>query len=275
MAADVGDAAARVDQPAAEPSPDTIADAGYTPHRFRFLTIYGILGLALGVGAAALAIGLTSHGASRSSSSWSTWQPTGGGLGAAEQIAQHVAAQYRLPNDAQLDDVIAKAPSVTVTRTTYTLGYIALRGTNGSADQVLPISGSNSVMYTLCGLGTACTISSGAPSVARGRVVLREILELALYTFHYDRGVDSVIALMPPRSAVAAPTVIYLRRGDLAAELSRPLGRTLSPQAPSASTMSAREQQFVDEATAGHSYSFSLARAQDGNTILILSPLAA
>ena len=269
MAADVGD----VTEVGGVPS-EPAGEPGYTPHRFRFLTIYGVLGIALGVGAAALAIGLTTRG-SGSSSTWSAWKPSGGGLGAAEQIAQHVAGQYRLPSDAQLDDVIAKAPSVTVNRSTYTLGYVALRGTKGSADQVLPISGSNSVMYTVCGLGTACTISSGTPSVARGRVVLREILELALYTFHYVGGIDSVIALMPPRSAVAAPTVIYLNRSDLGAELSRPLDRTLSPQAPSASTMSAREQQLVDAATAGHSYSFSLARAQDGNTILILSPLAA
>jgi len=273
VASDVGEV--RSDLGDAGSSPEAIGERAYVPHRFRFLAIYGVLGLALGIGAAALAIGLTSRGSSTSDSHWSTWQPKGGGLGAAEEIGRHVAGQYRLPTGAQLNEVIAKAPSVSANRTTFTLGYVALRDAQGNADQVVPISGGSSVMYTLCGLGTACTIATGTPSVARGRVVLREILELALYTFHYDSGVNSVIALMPPRSATASPTVIYLRRGDLGPELNRPLDRTLAPQAPSETTMSPREQQFVDGAIRGHSYSFSLARAQDGSTILILSPLAA
>lgn len=270
MASDVEGVRADVEE---VDSSDAIAQRAYMPHRFRFLAVYGILGLALGVGAAALAVGLTSRGTA-TDSHWSSWQPKGGGIGAAEEIAQHVAAQYRLPpTDGQLDDVIAKAPSVTANKTTFSLGYVALQ--NGNADQVVPISGGSSVMYTLCGLGAACTISSGAPSVARGRVVLREILELALYTFHYEGGVNSVIALMPPSGATAAPTVIYLRRDDLGPELSRPLNTTIAPQPPSAATMSARERRFVDGAIRGHTYSFSLARAQDGSTILILSPLAA
>lgn len=273
MAADVGDMASGVSNVSSAPEP--AGEPGYTPHRYRFLAIYGLLGLALGVGAAALAIGLTSRGSGTSDSHWSTWRPTGGGLGAAEQIARHVAGQYRLPTGDQLDEVIAKAPSVSANRTTFSLGYVALQNAHGSADQVLPISGGSSVMYTLCGLGTACTISTGSPSAARGRVVLREILELALYTFHYENGVDSVIALMPPRSATASPPVIYLRRGDLAPELSRPLNRTLAPKAPSATTMSIREETLVDGATRGHAYTFSLARAQDGSTILLLSPIAA
>ena len=43
---------------------------------------------------------------------WSAWKPSGGGLGAAKQIADHVAQTYHLPNGDQLVDVIAKAPSV-------------------------------------------------------------------------------------------------------------------------------------------------------------------
>lgn len=253
---------------------DVIARPAETPHRFRFLAVYGVLGVALGGAAAALAIGLATHGAF-GGGDWSAWRPTGGGLGAAQQIAEHVGAEYRLPNRDQLVDVIAKAPSVSVGSTTYDVGYVAVRGTNGAADQIASISGSNSVMYTLCGLGVSCTIATGRPSVARGRLVLREILELALYTFHYDQGIDSVIALMPPRSDTAAPTLVYLLRSDLGPELGRPLDRTLSAQAPEPSTMSAREAQIVEAATAPRSYSFNLTRAQDGNAILILSRLAA
>jgi len=244
-----------------------------TPHRFRFLTVYSILGLALGVAAAALAVGLTTI--VRGSPLWSTWRPSGGGLGAANQIAEHVGGEYRLPNGTQLDDVIAKAPSVSANGVTIKVGYVAVRGSHGAVDQVYPVDGSNSVMYTLCGLGDSCSIASGKASVARGRVVRREILELALYTFHYVNGAQSVIAIVPPRTPSVSTTIVYLRRTDLHPELGPPLARTLSPRAPQPATMSPREAQLVDETTTSRSYNFSLTRAQDGNTILVLSPLSA
>ena len=53
-------------------------------------------------------------------------------------------------------------------------------------------------MYSLCGLGASCSIATGTPSVERGELVRREILELALYTFKYVGGIENVIAFMPP-----------------------------------------------------------------------------
>ena len=240
---------------AADVTTDT--EAAVTPHRFRFLTVYSVLGLALGVGAAALAIGLTT--VVRGSVPWSSWRPSGGGLGAATQIASHVGGEYRLPDGTQLDDVIAKAPSVSANGLTIPVGYVAVKGTHGKIDQLYPVSGSNSVMYTLCGLGDSCTIASGTPSASSPAVVRREILELALYTFHYVGGTQSVIALVPPRTPSVAATLVYLRRTDLHPELGPPLDRTLSPR-------------LVDETTSDRSYSFTLTRAPDGNTVLELSP---
>lgn len=244
------------------------------PHRLRFFAIYGVLGLALGGAAAALAIGITAHGGG-GGARWSAWRPTRGGLGAAQQIAQHVGGEYHLSNGNQLVDVIAKAPSVSANGTTFLVGYVAVEGKGGTPDQIESVSGENSVMYTLCGLGVSCTIPTGKASAARGRIVLREILELALYTFHYDPGIDSVIALMPPRSETAAPALVYILRSSLGPELSRPLDRTLSPQAPLPGTMDAQETQLVETAAARRAFSFSLTRAQDGNAILILTHLKA
>jgi hypothetical protein len=244
------------------------------PHRFGFLLLYGILGLALGATMSGLVLAFNAK-LTTGGPPWSTWRPTGGGIGAAQQIAEHVGGEYRLANGDQLVDVIAKAPSVTAGNTTIPVGYVAVRGKRGATDQLFPVSGSNSVMYTLCGLGPSCTIATGKASVARGRLVRREILELALYTFHTVGGADNVLALMPPSSATKPPVLVYLRRGDLGPELRLPLGDSLGAQVPKPGSMPPRERQLVDATTGSRAYSFSLTRAQDGNAILILAPLAA
>ncbi len=188
-------------QPPAEPpapaSPTPSAREQHWPHRFRFLAVYGLLGLALGGAIAGVAVY-----ASRSihpAPAWSAWRPHGGGQGAAKEIAAHVGAAYKLPGGSQLVDVIAKAPSVSPGKTAIPIHYVAIRGAKGSQYQTFDVSPSDSVMYSLCGLGPSCAIATGTASVARGRLVRREILELALYTFKYVPGMQSVIAFMPPK----------------------------------------------------------------------------
>jgi hypothetical protein len=232
-----------------------------------------VLGAAL-FGAAVIGV-LSATKTSTHGPAWSAWRPSGGGIGAAAEIARHVGGEYRLGNGDQLVDVIAKAPSVTASNQSIRLGYVAVRGTGGKPDGVFPVSGSNSVMYTLCGLGTSCTIATGKPSVARGLLVRREILELALYTFHYESGIGSVIALMPPSSPSTSPVVVYLRRSDLGRQLRQPLAESLGAGAPSPTAISRREVQLVDATTGRRVYSFSLTQAQDGNAVLVLSRLAA
>ena len=70
-------------------------------------------------------------------------------------------------------------------------------------------------MYSLCGLGTSCSIATGKASVERGELVRREILELALYTFKYVGGVKNVIAFMPPRPGDSPKYVVYLQKSDV------------------------------------------------------------
>lgn len=286
MASDVagGEPAVPVDAIVAEAPPGAATpppERSLLPalHRRRFLVVYAILAVVLGASAAGIVIA-ANVGQSPAARAWSKWKPTGGGLGAAQQIAAHVGAQYRVsslsnPAGFQLVNVIAKAPAVAVEGHKIPLAYLAVRGAHGKADAVTTLTSSNSVMYTLCGLGESCTIAVGTASVPRGRVVLREIIELALYTFHYEHGIASVIALMPPRSANSASVVVYLKRSDLADELRLPLNRTLSPTPPRPAAMSPSEIELVDSVTGDHVYSFSLARAQDGNAVLVLAPIAA
>ena len=130
MAADVTSAESAPAEPAVRARP--------SPHRGRFLFIYGLLGAALGA---------------RARRSRDLRRPLdqprpgvvgveadGGGLGAAKQIAEHVGSGYRLPSGTQLVDVIAKAPSVSPATQQIPIHYIAVRGTKGAGDAIFPVS---------------------------------------------------------------------------------------------------------------------------------------
>lgn len=255
----------------AEPTPPETGSRHL--HRRRFLVAYGLLACALGAAVAGLVLALGSS--IRGSTAWSSWRPTGGGIAAARAIAAHVAPDYRLPNGKQLVDVIAKAPSVSPGNQTIPVHYLAVRGTKGSGDQILDVSASNSVMYSLCGLGPSCSIATGTASVARGRLVRREILELALYTFRYVHGVENVVAFMPPQPGSQPQYVVYLRKADLGTQLDQPLTQTLTAKTPLPNTIPAREVRLVDATTESRVFSFSLSQAQQGDAILVLAPLPA
>jgi hypothetical protein len=274
VAADVtGEAGplAPVQQQPVDPGPS--APQRHWPHRTRFLVVYGLLALALGAGVAGVVV--LANRSINAGPAWSSWKPSGGGLGATRQIADHIAPGYRLPSGKQLLDVIAKAPSVSPGNATIPVHYLAVRGTKGAGDQIFTVSSSDSVMFSLCGLGPSCSIASGTASVARGRLVRREILELALYTFKYVGGVKNVIAFMPPRPGSAPQYVVYLRKTDLSTQLHTPLAQTLGPKTPLPNTIPAREVRVVDATTESRVYSFSLSQAQQGDAILVLAPLPA
>jgi hypothetical protein len=269
VAADVTGTELAPTAPQPEPTP-----AVQYPHRPRFLFVYGVLG---GVLAAALVVLVIYAGRSITPApKWSHWHPSGGGLGAAKQIADDVGKSYRLPNGDQLVDVIAKAPEVSPASTTpIPIHYVAVRGTGGKADQVVLVSSSNSMMYSLCGLGTSCAISTGKASVARGTLVRREILELALYTFKYVGGINNIIAFMPPPSGSQPQYVIYLQKSDVSAELKQPLAKTLGSKVPLPAAIPAHEVHAIDSVTEPRVYKFGLSQAQLGDAVLVLTPLPA
>ena len=271
MAADVTGSEATPLLPAHEPP--VVPQALGRPHRKRFFVIYALLAAALGVGIAGTAVF-----AGRSISpgpTWSSWKPSGGGQGAAKQIAAHVSKAYRLPSGKQLVDVIAKAPSVSPANQQIPIHYVVVRGTKGAEDKIVPVSSTDSVMYSLCGLGTSCSIAAGKPSVERGTLVRRQILELALYTFKYVDGMKSVIAFMPPTPGSQPQYVVYIEKSDVEANLKTPLLQTLNPKVPLPSAINRREQQTIDAVTEARVYKFSLSQAQQGDAILVLAPIPA
>jgi len=242
-----------------------------SPHRWRFRFVYGTLGAVL---ALALAGVIVYAGRSISPApTWSAWKPHGGGLGAAKEIAQHVGSGYHLPGGTQLVDVIAKVPSVTA-KQTIPINFFSVRGPNGVGDALVPVSSSDSMTFSLCGLGQACSIASGKASAARGILVRREILELALYTFKYVPGVKNVVAFQPP--VVGKPQyAIFLQKNDLSQQLKLPLARTLSAKVPLPSTIVPREQQLINSVMNPRMYASSFAQSQQGDLVLVLRPFKA
>jgi hypothetical protein len=273
VAADVTSSDAAPLTPAVETSAPEPTQQPRQPHRYRFIAIYGILGLAL---AAAIAGVVVYAGRSIDSGpAWSSWKPSGGGLGAAKQIAEHVSPNYRLPDGNQLVDVITKGPAVSANGQTIPIPYIALRGPKGKIDQVMQVNNDNTFTFSLCGLGQSCSIATGKPSVERATLVRREILELALYTFKYVHGAKHVVAFMPPPAGTQPAYVVYLQKDDLKSQLGEPLTKTLNPKVPLPSQITPREQQRIDGLTEPRIYKFGLSQTQQGDAVLVLAPLQA
>ena len=243
------------------------------PHRQRFLLVYGVLGLVLGLAVALVVI--YAGRAITPAPAWSAWKPSGGGLGAAKQIADSVGKSYRLPNGDQLVDVIAKEPSIPGQGgAPVPIKYYAIRDTTGVIS-TFPVSSSNSMMYSLCGLGQACSIAEGTPSIARGTLVRREILELALYTFKYVGGVNSIVAFMPPKNGTSTQYAILLQKSNLEPELHVPLADTLASKTPLPAAIPAREVHEVDATTESRIYTYGVSQTQTGDLVFVFKPLPA
>lgn len=164
--------------------------------RGRFFLAYLVLGAAVGTGIGTFVI-LVERPGPAPPPPWSSWQPTTGSTAVrATEIAQHVGRTYRLPSGHQLARIVIGAPGQ-AQNTVRAIGITKIIQPR-SLDDFELFEQSRSVMYVLCGAGQHCKIAEGQASVARGTVLRREALELALYTLEYARPVDNVVAFFPP-----------------------------------------------------------------------------
>jgi hypothetical protein len=249
-----------------------------TAYRGRFAILYVLL-----AGVAGIAIGMTvvlvGRGGPAPAPPWSEWEPVGSGERKAAQIADHVSDPYRLPSGAQLGTVTYTGPP-TVTGpdgTSFQVGSIAVQPdtTGGAAeeDDIDAFNASRTVMYTLCGLGSNCSIPEGKASPERGALLRREALELSLYTLKHIEGVESVVVLLPPRPDGQAATAVFLERADVRGQLGRPLDQTLTaPLVPGVGEIERDELQAVERITRPRLYSYSYLQAQDGRPVMVLDP---
>jgi hypothetical protein len=144
----------------------------------------------------------------------------------------------------------------------------------------------NRLVYTFDGLGPNRQIDGGKPSTTRLKVIHREALELALYTFRYLPDAESITMLLPPPPpteeeekatalATAAgqapeprplPTLFY-RPGDLKPQLQVPLGQTIPTKVPSTDSFSGPEADTIETLTLSNQFLFS----QTGNYKFVLN----
>lgn len=247
-------------------------------YRSRFAAFYVALAVIAGAGVGTLLV-LVGRGSPAPTPAWSEWEPTGSIERRSAQIGDHVGDGYRLPSGRALVAVTYAGPPTVVgpDGSNFQVQAIAVRpdttAGRAEADDINTIRASGTVMYTLCGLGDACSIPEGKPTVARGQLLRREALELALYSFTYLDGIDSTLVLLPPRADGQSATAVFLERDDVREALDRPLSETLTaPLTPGIGEIPDEEQRAVDRATRSRLYEYSYLQAQDGSPIMVLSP---
>jgi len=185
----------------------------------------------------------------------------------------HVASRYHLPSGNRLVRVYVGNPTGTAP---IRLLAVAKNANPKSADDFKTFDGSSTLMYILCGEGKKCAIKEGKPTVARAAVLRREALELALYTFRYVDGVDSVVTFFPPRPGQTPQNALFFRKDDLDDELDQPLRQTLpepAPPVPGKAKLTPIERKTVNELTGARIFRYAVQSAQGGR-VLVLAPTA-
>jgi hypothetical protein len=242
----------------------------------RFMFAYLILGVILGVAAAGFGmLVMTDAGEddSQGTGGWSEWRPSATGEAGVDQIANFVANRYRLPSGKQLVAVLADKPLVQNQVPVSTVAIEqAKQGGSGESDYVLHDVGSD-YMYVMCGLGQNCAIREGPASVERHRLLRREALELALYTFRYVDGVNSIIAFLPPPRGEQPTSLLYFRKRDFDDHLDRPLSDTLpGERPPKMDAIPQSERRTIDQLTTKNLFRYEFQQGPDASAILVLTP---
>ena len=249
-----------------------MADRVTSAHGRKFGLAY--LGLAAVLGAAVgTFVLLAERGAPPPPPPWSAWRPTQeSAILRSTQIAVHVASRYRLPSGKRLVRVYVGNPTGNAP---IRFLAVAKNANPKSASDFATFDGASTLMYILCGDGKQCAIDEGKPTVARASVLRREALELALYTFTYVDGVDSVVTFFPPRPGQKPQNALFFRKDDLDDELDQPLRDTLperQPPIPGKAKLTKVEQETVDELTTARVFRYAVQSARDGARVLVLAP---
>ena len=242
------------------------------PFRARFGFIFGALA---GIAVCAAALGVVLIAAPREdgpqlAENWSAWEPsTTDMVAGAADIAAHVGFQYRLDDGNQLVQVRSSALEA---ETGTPLG-VAVRPKGGE----LSYLEGEGLLYQLEGSGPNSALP-GKATTARGRLILREALELALYSFRYLEDVTMVAVLIPPAAASATSSAaastqtraVFFRPGDLLSRLQVPLSKTLPGEPPRPKRLTKAEGERIDSLTLGNLFLASLQPLKGDQSYLVL-----
>jgi hypothetical protein len=260
-----------------------------SPHSGKFRGAVFLL-VALGLAAVVVAVVVSGSSSSNLSSGgeWSSWQPSTSGMSGAQEIADYISPYYR----ASSADQLAVVTAVNLNDQSNPLQIVLPSSGSPGGVQALPTDAT--IAYNLCGLNsTDCSIGVGTPSSDRLLLLRREALELALYTFKYISGVQTVVAILPPgkttqtsctgicpkphttSSTKPLNVALAFDRNELQPWLDRSLRETLPESLPPtvAEMSNAPEAELVSVITAHGLFSEHTEQAQDGSNLLVLNPL--
>ena len=245
-----------------------MADAVEKPRRSAYGSRFMLANLVVVAGFLAV-LGLFAYLVSSGSSDkgWSSYKPKGGDVFVkAQSISDHVAPNYKF--NGQPIAVVQAQPLLYQDTPVDGIGFTRqpFRKIGSPFKQFEPAG--STVAYVMCGTADKCGLSE-IGSQETVPLLRRESLELALYTFKYSPDVDSVVSLLPPEGQSTG--AIYLKRKNLADELSKPLAETLPPHdVLSYNGMSEVERARVARLTADHLYQSRFVQGPNGRTLLVL-----
>jgi hypothetical protein len=267
-------------EPPSTPSTNSPVPAGLVRatgrYTARFVVIYTLLGLILAGAVAGFVVLVVKPGTS-GPAGWSTWSPPHGSTAKmTNEIADHVAHEYRLNKGGnQLVAVVSEPPEVTSGTHKISISNIAVRETAQTNKGIQIINSGGVWVDQYCGLSPSCAISSGKATVTRGRLVRREALEVALYTFKFVPSISSIVAFMPPPPGSTASTLLYLQKSNLTKQLAEPLAKTLPLATPPLPTSpDTTEASTIDKLTLPAVYKYQLQQLQDASALLVLNPFS-
>jgi hypothetical protein len=281
--------------PAGRPPPDSMADvratahleeathlaeeaegvkAGPAPYRGRFGFVWGALaGIAIcviGLGAFLIASG--GNDGPPLAKNWSEWKPsTSRMLPGAEDIAAHVGREYKLDAGDQLAAIRSGEFQISGTP----IG-VAVRPKGGE----LEVQSGPGVLYLLSVLSTDPKTTTGKAGRTNERLMMREAVELALYSFRYLDDITMVGIMLPPRTGAAEESTdgaqrtrtLFFRPGDLLDKLEVPLSDTLSAEPPRPKKLTNADGLQIDSLALRNLFLAQIQQLDSQHTYLVLAP---
>ena len=110
--------------------------------------------------------------------------------------------------------------------------------------------------------------------------MMREAVELALYSFRYLDDVTMVGIMLPPRTSGAKASsdgaqstrMLFFRPGDLLDKLEVPLSRTLSAEAPQPKTLTKDDALKIDSLALRNLFLAQIQQLTSRQSYLVLAP---
>jgi hypothetical protein len=248
--------------------------SGPTPYRGRFGFMWGALA---GIAVCVVALGGVLVASSGSDSgpqlakNWSDWKPnTSRMLAGAEDIAKHVGREYKQDSGDQLATITSGGMDIGGTPL-----HIAVRPKGGE----LQVLNGAAVLYLLNGLATDAATVTGRARKTNERLMMREAVELALYSFRYLDDVTMVGIMLPPRSGAAVAStdgqqsrMVFFRPGDLLDKLEVPLAKTLSPEPPRPKSLTKEDALKIDSLALRNLFLVQIQQLESQQNYLVLAP---